>query len=116
MNATLEKVSYYRLKQIDLNGEVNYTEARKINAQTAVSTVEFFPNPATNNLTVQLPSISEAVTGEISIINQVGQKVYSQQLTNANLQEVSLQAFKSGVYILETVINGSVSRSQFIKN
>ena len=69
--------------------------------ETAANTITIYPNPATDNFTVQFNgSITKA---ELALYDVVGQKVYTQQIANAaSGYTTQINApFARGVYILK---------------
>lgn len=69
-----EGTSYYRLKQIDNNGDFEYSNIEALNIPEGLSFINLFPNPAVNDLNVLLTSSQEdEVT--IKVVNNLGQTV-----------------------------------------
>ena len=75
--------------------------------------IHVFPNPAHNNVTVQLPNISSG--GSIQLINEVGQ-ILSKQNINGNSVTFDLDSLSAGMYILKIQINGQVMYKKVLKN
>jgi hypothetical protein len=80
-------------------------------ASFQTSQIKMFPNPATNNLTIEALETIE----KISVYNMLGQEVL---MATPMLQTISLDVsnFEVGVYIVKTSINGKTASSRFIKN
>ena len=57
----------------------------------------FYPNPATETLTVEIP-LNENIE-LLEITNELGQVVYSNQITS-NKEIVNLSQFASGIYFI----------------
>lgn len=98
-----EGITYYRLTQYDANGEIAYTETKKVlrNIEPQFE-VEVFPNPVSEKTTVQLIN-TRGETIDIEIYDLTGQRVYSKtmqsEMGNQDLA-LPLQSLKSGVYLL----------------
>jgi len=74
--------------------------------------ISFFPNPATNALSVTFPkNISKS---EIKIINLVGEVKYSATASERQTT-IDVSSFSNGVYILETTVGNTVGRYEFVK-
>jgi hypothetical protein len=80
------------------------------------SSITIYPNPATNELTINIPdntylSLGEG-RGEVTITNLLGQTLYSQQpTTNSQLLTIDISDLPNGVYIVK--INDEVRK--FVK-
>lgn len=73
-------VTYYRLKQIDFDGTVTYSEIRAVEGRERLSEKEvlIYPNPVQNALKVQLNNIKEATQkAVVTIVDTKGQLVYN---------------------------------------
>lgn len=74
---------------------------------------DMFPNPAIDNLTIQLPSDSEKAT--VQFYDYVGRLA----LTNAislNQNKIDVSSLNSGVYILKVITDDKIGSQKFIKN
>jgi len=75
--------------------------------------VSFFPNPATNALTVVFPEHNSKA--EIKIINLLGEVKYS-AIVNEQRIAIDVSSLSNGVYILEATIGNAVWRYKFVVN
>jgi len=66
------------------------------------SMLMIYPNPATDNISIEF-TLAEAQNLNISIINLLGQKIYSENLSNTAeiKKEISLAGFTKGIYIIK---------------
>ena len=78
-------------------------------SQTVVPAVKVYPNPATDNITVE-----NLAGGEIMILNLNGSVIVSKQITN-DKTSIDLANLPSGVYILKTVNNDGTTTTKFTK-
>jgi hypothetical protein len=119
-NAALKMndVVYYRLKQIDNDGYVQYSNPVKLKLkETIVSELAVVPSPFANNLTYtfQAPANGFVIS---KIINLGGRNMLTKHSavtkgTNS-LQIDELDNFSKGLYIIEVTMNGNVIGRQKI--
>lgn len=101
----LPAANYYRLKQVDYDGDIAYSGTELVNMQlftTGIPTLQAWPNPfkGTLHLLVQANTAQEAT---IKLSDVRGRQVYTSQLylqTGANELELQLKDLPSGLYIL----------------
>jgi SdrD B-like domain/Secretion system C-terminal sorting domain len=101
-------ISYYRIKIVDKNGTITYSDVRKVNFGK-ISIVSVYPNPAKVevNLTLTAGMINKAAT--ISILSIDGKLLAIKQLVAASQTEtVDLSKFASGKYIIRIVTPAEV--------
>ena len=120
-NNPLNSKSYYRLKQVDKDGKYSYSSLVTVSCQSAIvvsPVVAVFPNPATNNITIDI----KALPGKKSIMiyDVIGQEMVNKTLEsqNENIQEViDVSAFAKATYILRLDVNNELFQIiKFVKN
>lgn len=93
-------VSYYRLKQVDFDGQSSYSGIRKIIVTD--SSIELYPNPTENKITVSGNNIS---LEDIQVYNILGQEVTS-ITKRISLEEskviIDLSNLNEGLYYIKT--------------
>lgn len=95
--------NYYRLKQIDKNGQYLYTPARVLNFDDLdAASVKYYPNPTNGILNIELNQ--EMKNGEkwITISNSAGivvDQVFIPQ-TNNLIIPINLNKFSKGIYFI----------------
>ena len=107
---------YYRLKQIDINGTVNYSKAIVVNfSKTSTLNVNVFPNPAKDALNI---STENNATGELSIqiLNSMGEMVYNQMVEAGLVQSIDIASFTPGVYYVTVMAEGESKIIRLLKN
>ncbi len=106
----LGNITYYRLKQVDFDGQFEYSEIVEItNQQSDNSTINIFPNPIRNVLNI------ENGEGEAIIYNLLGQPIQSFSIPNSAFL-INISDLPRGQYILHIrQQNGEVITTQFIK-
>lgn len=74
--------------------------------------IRIYPNPATNRLTVVLPTNSY---NEVAIFNQLGQVVKRVKVENSNVMQINLgEDVKAGLYFVKAIGNGTENIQKLI--
>lgn len=95
------KTTYYRLKQVDFDGQFKYSELKVLSPKTTMET-QVYPNPATDEIFVEFNSQNNE-EAEIILIDILGKPVKSfiQNLqTDQNLIAIDLKELASETYFL----------------
>jgi hypothetical protein len=110
----LTGINYYRLEMVDRDGKSAYSNVKVVDRH--VSGFSVFPNPARDVVNLSLGTdASPNLT--IRLINQSGQLLQEQRLTNAAGSTVTfgLTSYSPGSYLLEIIDNkGNIQTSKFI--
>lgn len=87
--------NYYRLKQIDYNGDFDYSDISEIalSLDAFSGTPSVFPNPIQSQLTIG------PYVGQASILDLSGRVIFQKRL-NGEWQEENLEWLASGTYLL----------------
>jgi hypothetical protein len=89
-------VTYYRLRQVDLDGNANFSEIRSIRSNTKALTVSVYPNPGRGTVNVAIP---EGVgTVDVVLEDFTGKQV--QRWNSMNVRNLQLNNLKPGIYML----------------
>lgn len=75
-----------------------------------ISKVKLYPNPTSNVLNIE----SVGTIQNIAIFNVLGQEVMNKS-ANESLLSLDVSGLNAGVYVIKTVIDGTVSSTKFIK-
>ena len=95
---------YYRLKMIDVDGTITYSNIVEINV-TELKSIKIFPNPAKDNINIY---VGENVkTSHINIIDATG-RVIKELNTNNHQTTVKSSQFANGLYIVQLIENDKV--------
>lgn len=97
INPTLGN-NYYKLQQVDANGDFTYSETKIVAFTLSVGAVKVYPNPVVETLKIQLPYVAKAVN--YAIYNTNGQKV-KEGVINSNHHTVNVGALAKGVYFVK---------------
>ena len=73
------ETTYYRLRQIDFNGQYEYSNVIAVDCTTNEESLEVYPNPVQNELNVVI-SNNKHTTSDIKIYDLTGKIVFRQQL------------------------------------
>ena len=112
------ETSYYRLKQVDVDGRAKYSAVLtfKLNKNLKRS-INISPNPVTDKINIRVSS-DAATKGVIRIINDFGQTIYLHEerlVKGENLFMINtLQNLSNGVYSAKVIINGEIFSTRFI--
>jgi hypothetical protein len=108
--APLRATTYYRLKQLDLDGAFAYSPVVAVQAAaTSTAALSIYPNPTTDRATVTWEMPIERA-GRWYLTNSLGQVVHTEALgaeTTSSLS-VDLQPYPAGSYILSVEVGGQV--------
>ena len=107
---TGSSVIYYRLKQIDRDGEISYSETIMVKEDDVLQeTVNVYPNPFYNETGVAIESIS-AGTAQIQLYDMLGNKLIDEILmiqAGSNYSVLKdLSGLAHGVYFVKVNRNG----------
>lgn len=103
-------INYYRLKQIDYDGQFEYSKIVNINQKSSnTSTIQLFPNPVKDELNIIDGQ------GQATIYNMLGQPV-KQFTVNNETSSIDVSDLPKGQYILHIQQeNGTVATKRFVK-
>jgi hypothetical protein len=105
-NAVLKGISYYRLKQLDVDGKSTYSVVKRIdNRVNGTQVDQLFPNPAKDKVTVHIIS-DKASNITLSLVDINGRTLITErkQVAAGDLYwPVNLQNLKAGLYKLVLV-------------
>jgi hypothetical protein len=85
---------------------LSISEAKRLN-------FGLFPNPAADNVTIQLPSGTENATAQF--YDYLGRLALSEKVTRTK-DEVAVSSLSKGVYVLKVVTEDKIGSQKFVKN
>jgi uncharacterized repeat protein (TIGR01451 family) len=104
---TRTNTNWYRLKMVDLDGNISYSDIRKINfIDKRNLIVELYPNPTKNrNVNLDIPNNYKKLS--VCIKNCIGETSSIQYFEN-NVHHINLNLanLSSGIYFIETIVDG----------
>ncbi|MEO6404952.1 MAG: T9SS type A sorting domain-containing protein [Ferruginibacter sp.] len=92
-------IVYYRLRQVDYNGNFVYSEIKAVRNNTKDVNVTVYPNPSNGNTKLIVPSGVGAL--DISLVDVTG-KVLS-HISNFTSNKLDFNNLKSGVYMIRVI-------------
>lgn len=90
--------SYYRLKIIEVDGNVHYSSIIRIS--NAITNIQAYPNPANNLMTIEWQPRAN-VPQDIQLIDMKGQIVRQWKMTNTSAFQVDCSGIDNGLYIIQ---------------
>jgi hypothetical protein len=109
--------SYYRLKMIDLDGKINYSDIVYLRHALPEKEISFFPNPCTERFTLSYPS-ENTTTLQIQIFSLNGQMMKSVQkeiqIGENRCQFDEIKSWPSGIYFVR-VSDETIGNPQLFK-
>ncbi len=108
-------ISYYRLKQTDVDGKSTYSKNIKVNIIPSEGELSAFPNPTTTILNL---TIREAASKKLVYIIYTldGKRIVEQKITN-DLTTIPTSKLVNGAYLLQVKQNGTTIKTfRIIKN
>ncbi len=107
----LPGLSYYRLRQVDLNGSSSYSPAVSVSRATVIAA---YPNPVADALTLDLRALP-ASSCVVRLRSLPGQVVLAQTLVGGQAQPLSLATLPAGTYLLEVESTQGRSVQRMVK-
>jgi hypothetical protein len=110
--APLSTTSYYRLKQLDLDGTFAYSPVVAVQVATTSTTLSIYPNPTIDRATVTWETPIESA-GRWYLTNSTGQVVHAEPLSGeaaSTTLALDLQPYPAGSYVLTIESAGKVLR------
>lgn len=114
-----ENISYYRLRQIDLDNKFLYSRVVPVKGYAMEESIAVFPNPA-NSFTSLNIHLRNNNKGIVLLFNNEGQKVHQQNCLfkkGNNIIALDLSKFGKGFYIIKvSKSDGQTLTTKFIRN
>jgi hypothetical protein len=77
-------VLYYRIKQVDINGRISYSDTRTLRLDIKGGQINIFPNPVKDGFYVSIPFTNpDSRKVKLNLVNSNGQLISSRQITTA---------------------------------
>lgn len=109
-------VFFYRIKATDAAGRIAYSAIRAVRSSKNSSPIQLFPNPATNEMMVQLPASWMNKNIVFEILDQSGKMMYRQAgKVYSNLHRLPLSGITPGTYFIRTLCEDQSQMQKFLK-
>lgn len=111
---------YYRLKQVDKDGNSSYSQVIRVNLDTkaAAKEISAYPNPFVSELSIAIPSQSFE-TAVIRLVDIAGKEVLATTKEVTPGEDVvslgSLSNLETGIYFLQVQVGGITYHTKLIK-
>ena len=89
----LSIIGYYRLCQVDMGGNKTYSKTLAVSFESK-NTLTLFPNPATNQITLQ---VDKAVDATITVFDMMGRMVLQTKSTDSRM-DLDISHLQAGTY------------------
>jgi len=99
---SFEGVTYYRIKQIDLDGKFLYSNVVKVQGMVPDNNLVVYPNPANNIITARIFS-KASVSAQLIVTDVQSRELIRKTMLlekGINRQAITLQSLPAGVYFL----------------
>jgi hypothetical protein len=106
-----EQLTYYRLKQFDLNGYFTYSNVISIQNNNFTDGISVYPNPTTNGM-IRVKSTKNINT--INILDGSGRIVDTHYIEGANETIINLEKLNKGVYLLQIMNDNTTTLKKVI--
>ncbi len=84
INNLSASVLYYRIKQVDINGRISYSDTRTLRLDIKGGQINIFPNPVKDGFYVNIPFTNpDSRKVKLNLISSNGQLISSKQITTA---------------------------------
>ncbi|MEJ7739858.1 MAG: T9SS type A sorting domain-containing protein [Chitinophagaceae bacterium] len=100
---------YYRLQEVDLDGTFTFSKVINVNVDRHVETFTIVPNPASDNILVQLNGVSANNIASLDILDFTGRKIISRGISlraGSNTIPVSISSLSNGYLCTHSGITG----------
>ena len=111
-------ISYYRLKQTDLDGNYVFSETIAIKGYSSQASLGLYPNPVTDKLMADIFSLKKT-TAVIVLTDATQKTIYRQPVAlnkGSNIIRLPVSRLSSGIYFVQLVsAESSMLSARFIK-
>jgi hypothetical protein len=105
-------INYYRLRQIDFDDKIEYSNIVSATINNEENHLSIFPNPTQDGLTTIYLSLNTEAEGVLNIFDLSGKKVFTQiiQVGKDHKTElpINLQKLTAGIYSVSLVMGENV--------
>lgn len=105
-------VNYYRLNQIDFDGQSAYSWIRTVSATDEQIKFTVYPNPSEDVITISADAI---FSGQVQLIDIDGKVLWSGRFETSNNQSIDLTNYATGVYMLRIETPDGMVRKRVVK-
>lgn len=108
-------LNYYRLRQVDFNGNYSVSGMVSVKIGTETGLVKLYPTSASSEVNIQLPVDLEE-SASVQIIGLDGKRIHSfHSEPGRTLVKIPLDAMSNGIYFVKIVFGNNTQTLQFVK-
>jgi hypothetical protein len=117
----LNGTAYYRLRQVDLDGAIKYSDVVSATLRLGYGSLTLYPNPVSDRITVELPQANGTGTSTIELLDASGRLLRTDQYAlEEGQRSISLfaQDLEPGIYLVRAFANNGLDQSigRFVKH
>ncbi len=109
--------NYYRLKQVDKDGQFTYSNTLLVKYKGKIAAIGFYPNPVKNQMMIQVGSLEDN-SATIKILSVKGEVLRTKSLSLAHANStftLDINGVAKGIYILQLKDGMQTFTQKFIK-
>ncbi|WP_235291850.1 malectin domain-containing carbohydrate-binding protein [Portibacter lacus] len=96
------KITYYRLKMVDYNGHVEFSEIVSLTRNNSVKDFSVYPNPTSDILYIDITDL-DRFDISIYLVNALGQKTEINSSDHNSIAKLNVANFTPGFYFIQIV-------------
>ena len=117
--ASDKQIIYYRLRQVDADGKMDYSATRiiRLGKSQGIATILTFPNPVISEARITVPSEWQSKKVTYEIVNANGQTVRkTESASSSQTETVNVSTlWARGFYVVKVSCNGEVAQQKIVK-
>jgi Secretion system C-terminal sorting domain len=95
----LQGVNYYRLRLMDNKGDITFSKIKSIEIGAQSEVLKVYPNPATDNFTIELPTKAHSAAFQLEIFDTFGRTVVRKKFDAKSANAlITLDKLNTGLY------------------
>jgi hypothetical protein len=104
---------YYRIKQVDLNNKISYSEVRVVTLNNSTQTITVWPNPAIDQVRIAAGTGNNSLLAKAQVFDLSG-KMLAEKKLNGSTATISVTDLPAGTYLIRVQDNNGASFNQKI--
>ena len=110
-------IIYYRIKQVDANGQYVYSEIKNIRVSEKNININAYPNPVRDISTIEIdsPTQQDIVMNLLNAEGKMVQTITMKAVKGINIKKINMNNYAAGSYLLKIIMNGDVQTIKIIK-
>ncbi len=110
-------IVYYRIKQIDKDGRLTYSDIRSVRISSNGIAIGVYPNPVKNtaNLTLDLTEDANVIVNVLDIAGKEVKRININAVKGLNVKPINMTSFASGSYLIKVQAGTEVKTLSVVK-